>query len=194
MDFFAGVLGWTVIADADGSFTGWVGDRLVARVVVGDRGWHVFFGGEVPRELGAGSSVDSGRVLHGPWAPPPRAGELCWVELMGERPDDGFWVSALGWGVEVKSAEFAVFTSERHGGPRAVAGRLVTSRSSGWSVYFAVDSVAEACERVSGLDGRVVLGPTVVATGLIASVVGPRGGECVLVERPAGWGGAWSAG
>lgn len=76
VDFFAGVLGWTVIAEPGGSFSGFVGDRLAARVVAGDRGWHVFFGGDGARALRANSSVDGGRVLHGPWAPPPRHGEL----------------------------------------------------------------------------------------------------------------------
>ncbi len=194
VDFFAAVLGWTVIADPDGSFTGWVGDRLVARVGVGDRGWRVVFGGDEARELAEGSCVDVGRVLHGPWAPPPRAGEPCWVELMTERPDDGLWTSALGWETRAAAEDFVLFVSARHGGSRAVAGRLTTSHASGWAVYFAVDGVGDACERVSGLGGRVVLGPTTVPTGLVASIAGPHGGECVLLERPAGWGGAWSVG
>src|ERR1041384_7534342 len=63
VDFFAAVLGWTVIADPDGSFTGWVGDRLAAQVVAGERGWGVVFGDDEPRELRDGSSVDTGRVL-----------------------------------------------------------------------------------------------------------------------------------
>lgn len=192
MDFFAGVLGWTVIAEPGGSFSGWVGDRLAAQVVAGDRGWHVFFGGDGPRGLTDDSSVDSGRVLHGPWAPPPRHGEPCWVELMAEVPDDEFWTGELGWETKPAVEDFVLFTSARHGEPRAVAGRLTTSRAQGWQTYFAVDDVAAACARVSGLDGRVLVEPTTVPTGLVASVEGPRGGSCVLLEAPAGWGGTWS--
>ena len=193
VDFFAGVLGWTVIAEPGGSFSGWVGDRLAAQVVAGERGWRVVFGGDQARELTGGCSVDSGRVLHGPWAPPPRHGEPCWVELMVEAPDDEYWTGELGWEVRPASEDFVLFTSARHGGPRAVAGRLTTSRLQGWQTYFAVDDLAVACAKVSELDGRVLLEPTTVPTGLIASIEGPRGGSCVLLEKPAGWGGAWSS-
>lgn len=192
VDFFAGVLGWTVIAEPGGSFTGWVGDRLAAQVGAGDEGWRVVFGGDEPRELRGNSVVDSGRVLHGPWAPVPRAGEPCWVELMTSEPDDGYWMTELGWDTRLGTDDFLLFTSARHGEPRPVAGRLVTTRSEGWTVYFAVEDVRVACERVSELDGRVLLEPTTVPTGLIASITGPHGGDCVIVERPAGWGGTWS--
>ncbi|MGZ3145409.1 VOC family protein [Lentzea chajnantorensis] len=192
VDFFAGVLGWTVIAEPGGSFSGWVGDRLAARVAVGESGWRVVFGDDGARELGDGSCVDVGRVLHGPWAPAPRAGEPCWVELVVERPDDAFWAGALGWDVEARSEDFAVFLAARQGDRRAVAGRLRTGRAPGWMTYFAVDSVEDACARVSELDGRVLLGPTTVPTGLVASISGPHGGACAVLERPRGWGGAWA--
>ena len=193
VDFFAGVLGWTVIAETGGSFTGWVGDRLVAQVVAGQQGWRVFFDGDEPRELAGNSSVDSGRVLHGPWAPAPRDGEPCWVELMTGEPDDEYWARELGWAVESGAAEdFVLFTSARNGDSRRVAGRLKTERASGWQVYFAVGDVGEACRRVSELDGRVLVEPTTVPTGLVASVEGPHGGACVLLEQPKGWGGTWS--
>ncbi|MGW6442539.1 VOC family protein [Lentzea sp. NPDC055074] len=193
VDFFAGVLGWTVIAEPGGSFSGFVGDRLAAHVVAGERGWRVFFGGDGARELKANSSVDGGRVLHGPWAPPPRSGEPCWVELMTESPEDGYWAGELGWESRAEGEDFVVFTSSRHGDPRAVAGRLTTSRAQGWQMYFAVDDVAAVCARVSEWDGRVLLEPTTVPTGLVASIEGPHGGSCVVLEKPAGWGGNWAS-
>ncbi|GLY50170.1 hydroxylase [Lentzea sp. NBRC 102530] len=192
MDFFAGVLGWAVIAEPGGSFSGWVGDRLAAQVVAGERGWGVFFGGDGARELKVNSSVDGGRVLHGPWAPPPRSGEPCWVELFTASPEDGYWCGELGWEGRDAADEFVVFTSARHGDARAVAGRLTTTRGEGWQPYFAVDDLDAACVRVSELDGRVLLEPTTVPTGRIASIESPRGGSCVLLEKPAGWGGAWA--
>ncbi|MFJ8962208.1 VOC family protein [Lentzea sp. NPDC102401] len=193
VDFFAGVLGWTVIAEPGGSFSGWVGDRLAAQVVAGEQGWRVVFGGDETRELVGNSSADTGRVLHGPWAPPPRQGEPCWVELMVEAPDDEFWTGALGWETRPVTEDFVLFTSSRHGDPRAVAGRLTTTRAQGWQTYFAVDDLAAACAKVSELDGRVLLEPTTVPTGVIASIEGPHGGSCVLLEKPAGWGGTWSS-
>ncbi|MDT7789082.1 MAG: hypothetical protein QOF58_7501 [Pseudonocardiales bacterium] len=153
----------------------------------------MFFGGDEPRELTADSSVDTGRVLHGPWAPAPRHGEPCWVELMAEVPDDEFWVGELGWQIRPGTDDFVLYTSSRHGDPRPVAGRLRTARPQGWQTYFAVDDVARACARVSELDGRVLLEPTTVPTGLVASVEGPHGGACVLLENPGGWGGNWAS-
>lgn len=111
--------------------------------------------------------------------------------MTGE-PDDEFWVRELGWEVRPGAEDFVLFTSSRHGDPRPVAGRLKTDRAPGWHIYFAVDDVAAACRRVSELDGRVLLEPTTVPTGLVASIEGPHGGRCVLLERPEGWGGTWS--
>ncbi len=184
VDFFAAVLGWTVIAEPGGSFTGWVGDRLAAQVVAGERGWRVFFGGDEPRELAGNSSVDSGRVLHGPWAPPPRHGEPCWVRLSAGEPDVEYWQRELGW-----ESAAGVFTSARHGEPRPVAGIAQSDVESGWDVFFAVDDIAAACARVSELDGRVPWGPQPLPIGVVASIEGPHGGRCSLLEKPAGWGG-----
>lgn len=181
VDFFAGVLGWTVIAEPGGSFTGWVGDRLAAQVVAGQEGWRVVFGGGEPRELRAGSSVDGGRVLHGPWAPPPRHGEPCWVELVTSSPD--YWSRELGW-----AAAGDLFTSARDGDPRPVAACCAGAESR-WVVYLAVDDLDAACARVSELDGRVLVGPRISPVGRSASIEGPHGGRCVLLEKPAGWGG-----
>lgn len=196
VDFFAGVLGWTVIAEPGGSFTGWVGDRLAAQVVAGERGWRVFFGGEEPRELKANSSVDTGRVLHGPWAPPPRHGEPCWVELLTSTPgeDDGYWTRELGWGTADGARGLDLYTSARHGGARPVAGTMHSCSWAGseWGVYFAVDDVAAACARVSELGGEVSWGPGSLPIGSTASIVGPHGGGCTLLEKPAGWGGNWA--
>ncbi|MFD5828726.1 VOC family protein [Lentzea sp. NPDC060358] len=185
VDFFAGVLGWTVIAEPGGSFSGFVGDRLAARVVAGDAGWHVVFGDAGARGLRLNSSVGSGRVLHGPWAPPPRHGEPCWVELVSA--EFGFWERELGWSVSDR-----VFSVSRQGESRVVAGSSsVGALADGWGVFFAVDDVGAACARVSELDGEVVSSPSSVSSlGVVAAISGPKGGSCWLLERPAGWGGA----
>lgn len=196
VDFFAGVLGWTVIAEPGGSFTGWVGDRLAAQVVAGDEGWRLFFGGEEPRELKANSSVDSGRVLHGPWAPPPRHGEPCWAELLTGTPgeDDAYWRRELGWEAADGQRGLGLYTSARHGDPRPVAGTVHSCSGAGshWGVFFAVDDVEAACARVSELDGQVVSGPGSLPIGMTALIEGPHGGQCALLEKPAGWGGNWA--
>ncbi|GLZ28366.1 hypothetical protein Lesp02_05560 [Lentzea sp. NBRC 105346] len=200
VDFYAAVLGWAVIADPDGSFTGWVGDRLAAAVRPGDSPcWHVVFGGPETRSLRDPSDVDAwvdgGRVLHGPWAPEPRAGEPCWAELMSSADTDDYWSAQLGWEVRSPSEEFLLYESSRRGDRRAVAGRLRTlePKLAGWMVYFAVGSVAKACERVAELGGTVLVPPTSVPTGLVASIADPAGGVCALLESPPGWGGTWSS-
>lgn len=200
VDFYAAVLGWSVIADPDGSFTGWVGDRLAVAVRAGDSPcWRVVFGGPVARSLRDASDVDAavddGRVLHGPWAPEPRGGEPCWAELMCSSADDSYWSGQLGWEVRSESAEFSLYESSRRGDRRAVAGRLCTVEPpvSGWMVYFAVDSVSDACASVTELGGTVLMPPTAVPTGLVASIADPAGGVCALLDSPTGWGGTWSA-
>ncbi|WP_090102858.1 VOC family protein [Lentzea jiangxiensis] len=196
VDFFAGVLGWTVVAEPGGSFAGFVGDRLAARVVAGDQGWHVFFGGGESRVLRANSSVDGGRVLHGPWAPPPRHGEPCWVELLTSAPeqDDAYWTAELGWRSAAGERASGLYTSARHGGARPVAGtmRSCLGAVSQWGVFFAVDDVEAACARVVELGGEVGTGPGLLPIGRVASVEGPHGGCCGLLERPARWGGNWA--
>ena len=174
-----------MIAEPGGSFSGWVGDRLAVQVVAGVADWRVVFGGDGPRGLGLNSSVDSGRVLHGPWAPPPRHGEPCWVELVSSASEVGCWARELGW----EAAAGGVFTSSRHGEPRPVAGSSSDGSAEGWGVFFAVDDVEAACARVSELDGEVISGPSLSPLGVVASVSGPKGGVCSLLERPAGWGG-----
>jgi predicted enzyme related to lactoylglutathione lyase len=197
VDFFAGVLGWTVIAEPGGSFSGWVGDRLAAQVVAGERGWRVVFGGDEARELAGNSSVDTGRVLHGPWAPPPRHGEPCWVELLTSTPDesDEFWKRELGWETADGDRGLDLYTSSRHGDPRPVAGTMHSclGAESAWGVYFAVDDIDAACARVSELGGQVGFGPGRLPIGSVASIEGPHGGPCGLLEQPAGWGGQWSS-
>jgi predicted enzyme related to lactoylglutathione lyase len=196
VDFFAGVLGWSVIAEPGGSFTGWVGDRLAAQVVAGDLGWRVVFAGDGPRELAAGSVVDGGRVLHGPWAPPPRHGEPCWVQLLTSTPgeDDEFWTRELGWDAVEGERIFGLYTAVRDGEARPVAGTMHSclGAESSWTVFFAVDDVEAACARVSDLDGKVSFGPSSMPEGMLASIEGPHGGFCKLLEKPAVWGGNWS--
>lgn len=173
-----------MIAEPGGSFSGWVGDRLAVQVVAGNAGWCVVFGGDAPRGLELNCSVDSGRVLHGPWAPPPRHGEPCWVELVSSS-EVGYWARELGW----ETAPGGVFTSSRHGEPRPVAGSSPDGVPGGWGVFFAVDDIKAACARVSELDGEVISGPSSSPLGVVASISGPKGGVCSVLECPAGWGG-----
>ncbi len=189
-DFYARLFGWAVIAEPDGAFTGWVGDRLALRVQPGDDGYRVVFAGPAPRDLRDGAAVDQGRVLHGPWAPGPRSGEPCWVAFMGTADDD-YWAGELGWHTRTPDEPFTVYdTPEGH---RAVAGRLVGERQR-WMCYFAVPSIAGTVALAAEGGGQVVVPPTDVPTGLVASIADPAGAVFAVLQDPPGWGGAWHTG
>ncbi|MFD1149160.1 VOC family protein [Saccharothrix hoggarensis] len=190
-NFYAHLFGWVVIAEPDGTFTGWVGDRLATRVGPGDPGWRVVFAGAEPRDLKPGAAVDQGRVLHGPWAPPPRPGEPCWVELMGHPGDDDYWTGELGWHVRDPGADFTLYDAHAGDDHRPVAGRLTAD--GGWTCYFAVPDVARAVADATGFGGTVLIGPRDVPTGTVAAIADPAGSVFAVLEDPPGWGGAWSA-
>jgi predicted enzyme related to lactoylglutathione lyase len=190
-EFYAGLLGWVVIAEPDGAFSGWVGDRLATRVHPGDPGWRVVFAGPEPRDLDGGAAVDRGRVLHGPWAPPPRPGEPCWIELMADPAADDYWAAELGWQVRDPGADFTLYDAAVADDRRAVAGRLTAD--GGWTCYYAVPDITRAATAATALGGTVLIGPKEVPTGVVAAVADPAGTVFALLENPAGWGGAWCA-
>ncbi|WP_189223635.1 VOC family protein [Saccharothrix coeruleofusca] len=199
-DFYARWLGWAVIAEPDGTFTGWVGDRLAARVRPGREGWQVVFTGSPARELRAGALVDTGRALHGPWAPPPRQGEPCWVELVDPADPDEYWTGELGWAARTPGEGFTLLDvaggdaagGPAEGGSRPVAGRLrgTGELPPGWLCYFAVPDLAGALTAAGRLGATVVAPARQVPTGLVAAVADPAGAVCALLQDPPAWGGA----
>jgi len=200
-DFYADLLGWVVLAENDGSVGGWVGDRLAARVRPVEpgraEGWRVVFSGTDPRPLSDDADghalIDHGRVLHGPWAPGPRLGEPCWVELMSETDTDGFWTGELGWRTRTPQEVFTLFDVEHDEVTRPVAGRLRAEHGlgAGWLCYFAVPDVAAAAALAGTRGGKVLVPPTQVPTGLVTAIADPAGAVCTLLQDPAGWGGTW---
>ncbi|MCE6997586.1 hypothetical protein LZG04_22710 [Saccharothrix sp. S26] len=188
-EFYAHLLGWVIIAEPDGSFTGWVGDRLATHVRPGGQGWRIVFAGTRARDLDPAVAVDPGRVLHGPWAPPPRPGEPCWVELMGDADDR--WAGELGWQVRDPDGEFTLYDAAVADDRRPVAGRLAAT--GGWTCYFSVPDLTRALAEATDMGGTVLSGPKDVPTGAVAAVADPAGAVFALLENPAGWGGAWCA-
>ncbi|WP_367128223.1 VOC family protein [Saccharothrix sp. HUAS TT1] len=185
--FYAELLGWVIIAEPDGSFTGWVGDRLATHVRPGASGWRVVFAGSGPRELD-GAAVDRGRVLHGPWAPPPRPGEPCWVELAAGPDSDDHWAGELGWQVRDPGAKSTLYDVAVADDRRPVAGRVTAD--GGWSCHFAVPDATRAAADAVALGGTVAAGPERTPAGVVVTVADPAGNTAVLLEDPPGWGGA----
>lgn len=196
-DFYARWLGWAVIAEPDGVFTGWVGDRLAVRVRPGREGWRVVFTGGPARDLGSGAVVDTGRALHGPWAPEPRPGEPCWVELVDPVEPDEHWTGELGWAARTPGEDFTPFdaASDAAGEGRPVAGRLrgAEGLAPGWLCYFAVPDLGRALAAAGELGGTVVAPARQVPVGLVAAVADPAGAVCALLQDPPAWGGALGA-
>ncbi|WP_157767696.1 VOC family protein [Actinosynnema pretiosum] len=191
MNFYAELFGWVVIAEPGDAYSGWAGDRLATRITPGqDPTWRVTFAAKQPRVIDAHTDTDTGRPLHGPWAPPPRPGEPCWVELVNPERDDAHWTAELGWTSRTPDEDFTLYDSTT-AQPRAVTGRLRTDQAlpSGWLTYFAVPDLAAALATANGLGASTVAGPRRVPTGHVAAIAGPDERICALLEAPAGWGG-----
>ncbi|WP_199443120.1 VOC family protein [Umezawaea beigongshangensis] len=201
-EFYAELLGWVVLPDPDGTTGGWVGDRLAVRVRPvprgGAAGWRMVFAGERERDLvdpaGVAAGVSRGRVLHGPWAPQPRAGEPCWTELMTAPggDTDAFWAAELGWRPRAAEQGFTLFDARCAQSTRAVAGRLrTTAVPAGWTCCFAVVDVRITAKAATASGGTVLVPPTEVPTGVVAVLADPAGGVFTLLQEPRGWGGSW---
>jgi predicted enzyme related to lactoylglutathione lyase len=201
------LLGWNLTFRADGSVGGWVGDRLATVLrPAGEQpnGWHVVFGGPRSGQLtdpdGATASIDTGRPQHGPWAPRPRHGEPCWVELATTADDhDGYWTRELGWTVHRPNTpdadRFALFGADPTGEDehRPVAGRKRDdAAATGWICYFAVADITATTTLATKLGGTVAFGPAELPGGLVATVTDPHVGRYALLQDPTGWGGNWS--
>ncbi|MFD7659945.1 VOC family protein [Actinosynnema sp. NPDC059797] len=188
-EFYAALLGWILIAEPDGAFTGWIGDRLATRIHPGDTGTRIIFAGTTPRDLHHGAAIDQGRVLHGPWAPPPRPGEPCWVEHHGPT-DDHHWTTELGWTTRHPDADFTLYDTTGDT-PRPVAGRLTTAQG-GWTRYYAVPDATRTTHDAEQLGGTTLIAPTPVPTGTVAALTDPDGNTFAILENPTGWGGTWA--
>ncbi|WNV86631.1 VOC family protein [Umezawaea sp. Da 62-37] len=190
-DFYAQLLGWSVLAEPDDVFGGWVGDRLAVHISPGHDGWRLVFGGTPARPLHHGAAADRGRVLHGPWAPEPRSGEPCWVELSADADADDHYATELNW--QIRDADSAtLYEAELDTSRRPVAGRreIGNDLPPGWLVYFSVPDVTAAAATAVELGGSIVIEPHNTPTGLAAAIAAPAGGVVGILQAPSGWGGA----
>ncbi|GAA3884885.1 hypothetical protein GCM10022243_57130 [Saccharothrix violaceirubra] len=187
-DFYATLLGWTVLAEPDGSFTGWVGDRLATHVRPhSETAWRIVFAAGRPRELRGGAATDTGRALHGPWAPTPRPGEPAWLELHGvPAADDPYWTDELGCRPRTPDADYTVY--ETGADQRPLAARH-TSAEGGWLAYFAVTDATAVLDTARGLDATILVDPRPTPSGTAAALSDPAGAVFAVLEKPAVWGG-----
>ncbi|QGK69822.1 hypothetical protein GIY23_10095 [Allosaccharopolyspora coralli] len=180
--FHERLFGWTVLQTESGVDC-WVGERRSARIRSAKsgeaRGWRLVFAGADQDVTLAGPDdttawMARGRAQHGPWAPAPRDGEPCWLDLAADEVEraDSFWTETLNWRVENDTYTVA---------GRAVAGRAPsgTTVDAGWVCYVGVRDLDATVGRVEELGGRVldklehpVLGSAVVFADPSGAVLG----------------------
>jgi len=121
-------------------------------------------------------------------------GAPCWFELNARDFDAAvnFYVDVFGVDTEVMSDSGAFRYTTLKAGGHEVAGvfdassRLGDGVSSHWVVYWQVDDVAEATQRVKDLGGSVLEEPSDSPYGPIATVADPAGAVFKLRSSPAG--------
>jgi predicted enzyme related to lactoylglutathione lyase len=210
--FYMDLLNWRVL-DSEAGFDCWVGERRCATIRaprVDERGgWRLIFAGAA--EDGSLTGPDDtnatmirGRAQHGPWAPAPRRGEPCWIELFAEDADraDDFWADTLNWtvsagvdgvGADADPSRSGAGSGEAH---YATAGRSVAGRTSsrrfdggrGWLCYFAVADIDHAENEVHELGGKVIERDKHPPVGEAIVIADPYGAVCALASANA-WGG-----
>lgn len=193
--FHRKLLRWTVLQTESG-FDCWVGDRCTAMVrkplAHEPTGWRPLFAGGAqdssltgPDDTTAG--LLSGRAQHGPWAPEPRLGEPCWIELFasdGSRADN-FWTDTLSW---TTTADGSRVTYRADGRP--VANRSAVSDHpghEGWLCYFAVADIGETSDLVCQLGGSVLARFEHPVAGAAALITDPDGATCAVAAKES-WG------
>ncbi|GAA2806869.1 VOC family protein [Saccharopolyspora taberi] len=192
LTFHEALLGWVPLASGSG-FDCWVGDRRCASVRTPKAGERtelrvVFAGaahdGSLTGPDDTSAEMTRGRAQHGPWAPGPRKGEPCWVELFAADTAraDAFWAGTLNW---------TVAESLYEAGGRVVAGRSDRQIDGrwGWLCYFAVEDIDVAGNRVLELGGAVVEWTKHPVIGEAVVISDPAGAVCALASTGESWGG-----
>ncbi|WP_246868531.1 VOC family protein [Saccharopolyspora sp. ASAGF58] len=175
--FYRALLDWTP-APTGAGFDCWVGNRRCAAMRTprgGERpGWRLVFAGMTQDGSLTGPDdavalVVKGRAQHGPWAPGPRPGEPCWVELSTQALEraDTFWADILGW--SVLADQYLV-------GERPLASRTTRQPAGwGWLCYFAVKDVEAISSRAPKLGGKTIDRSDHPVLGTTAVVADPTG-------------------
>ncbi|MFR9728122.1 VOC family protein [Saccharopolyspora sp. MS10] len=191
--FHQNLLGWRIWGTAAAGFECWVGERHCASLrpaTHGARtGWRLVFAGARhegdlvgPDEITA--RMVTGRAQHGPWAPGPRRGEPCWVDLRtgAAQRSDAFWPSTLGWTIE--------------GDRYLTGGRPLLSRCGqpmgrrwDWVCHYATEDVDLAADRAVACGGRIVDGLDHPVLGEVVVIADPQGAVYGLAADTGRWGG-----
>ncbi|RCW40505.1 hypothetical protein DFQ14_111154 [Halopolyspora algeriensis] len=195
--FHRALLDWKVLSTEEG-FSCWVGDRQIALVHTPradeQAGWRPVFAGAGQGSVLTGPDDTSavlatGRAQHGPWAPHPRRGELCWIELFTEDAarSDTFWTETLSWTSE-EADDGAAYTAEEKPIARRSSSGRIGDRCC-WLCYFTVDSLERAAEQVHELGGTLLERLEHPGMGETLIIADTGGAVSALTGKTETWGG-----
>lgn len=196
VQFHKAVLGWLIV-QSDLGFDCWVGERRCATIrspKAGERaGWRLVFAGagqdgSLTGPDDTSAAMTKGRAQHGPWAPNPRTGEPCWIELFADDAGraDEFWSGALSW-----TADPAPARTRYAAGGRPVANRTSARQPDGlhgWLCYFAAGDLEQVGTRVSDLGGNIIERIEHSELGQTLVVADPQGAVFALTAKANSWG------
>lgn len=178
--FYRAVLDWSPVP-VEAGFDCWVGNRRCATIRKPRAGESsgfrpVFAGAPMDCTLtgpdDAVAQVTRGRAQHGPWAPDPRPGEPCWIELATTSPmrADAFWSDTLGW--QVSTGQPVEYLTSG----RAIANRTAENLPAGpgWLCYVSLPDLAGITRLATKHGGRA------------EHIEHPRLTETVLLTDPDG--------
>lgn len=195
--FHRSLLDWLVLPAGE-DFDCWVGERRCATIrtpQAGERpGWRLVFAGAAQDSFLAGpdetcAGMAKGRAQHGPWAPKPRRGEPCWIELFtdDETRADTFWTETLSWSVAQHPGRTTYSVQGRPVAERVARGQA--GDHSGWLCYFIVEDLERAAEQVRELGGELLERAEHPVVGESLLIADAHGAVCALTGKTESWGG-----
>lgn len=120
-------------------------------------------------------------------------GRFCWHDLMSTDPagSQAFYGAMFGWKVEPMPLGDGVYNLLKSG-ERGLGGIVPLAAGDGlpthWMPYVAVDDLADACVRATGLGGKVCVPATDLGFGVMAVVTDPQGGAFSFWQDKQGLG------
>ena len=117
--------------------------------------------------------------------------DICWIEMISDRPADAsrFYADLFGWeaGEPEQTPMGPYFSHERGERPGAgIMGKPAPEVQTGWKPYVRVPDLEEALAKAQSLGATVALPPMPIPNGSIIAVVqDPQGGEIGLLQEPA---------
>lgn len=123
-----------------------------------------------------------------------KAGAMSWNELYTTDVEKAktFFAELLGWTYETddKSRYTTILNNGRMNGGIFALTPEMAEMPPCWVVYFTVENLEQAVEKVTDLGGKIYMPPKIISAGKIAMVADPTGASFMLIEMnetPTEW-------